>query len=55
MIERSKSLRNKRICSLPRDHIAVTGVFSKVIRCEGIVTARLAGVDAAQEERRSES
>jgi hypothetical protein len=55
MIERSKYLRNKRNCSLPRYHIALTGVFSTVIRCEVIVTARLAGVDASQEEGRSET
>jgi hypothetical protein len=55
MIERSKYPRNQRNCSPPRHHIAVTGVFSRVMRCEDIVTARLAGVDAAQEEGRSES
>ena len=54
MIERSKYLRNQRNCSLPRHHIAVTGVFSRAMRCEDIVTARLAGVDVAQEEGRSE-
>jgi hypothetical protein len=55
MIERSKYLRNQRNCSLPRHHIAVTGVFSRAMRYEDIVTARLAGVDVAQEEGRSES